>query len=335
MTFPRLEAHRRAARGQRDSGGRGRLLWGDVTMSTLDADDLVAITALFASYGIATEKLLTAASLTMAAGTVISGAYTDTASANGTSLVTAPENPAPNPDEGWGLEVRLDFTTTPGKVASQVHIKGYFAGAAGNGVSVLAWRWDTGAYELLSNDTTRMNTTTKAWNYTYPLLPRNQDSATNNVRIKFRAVTVDTADRLTLDYVAIRTAYAGASVNDIASAVVAAGLAGGLAKEATLGTPAGGSIAADIAALGGAAGPGASAVTLTVHDADSNPVADAEVWISTDADGTTVVAGTLRTGDDGATVTPFMLTAGATYYAWRRKAGVNFTNPATFVAVAD
>jgi hypothetical protein len=84
---------------------------------------------------------------------------------------------------------------------------------------------------------------------------------------------------------------------------------------------------------GDPSGAGTDSVTITVNDADGDPVADAEVWVSSDEDGTEVVAGTLRTGDNGQAT--FLLDAGVTYYLWRRKAGMNFTNPAEFVAVAD
>ena len=86
--------------------------------------------------------------------------------------------------------------------------------------------------------------------------------------------------------------------------------------------------------MSGTAGPGADEVTLTIHDDDGNPVADADVWISSDADGDIVVAGTLQTASDG-TVGPFMLDAGVRYYCWRQKDGVTFDNPQSFVAVAD
>lgn len=80
-------------------------------------------------------------------------------------------------------------------------------------------------------------------------------------------------------------------------------------------------------------GSGGDVVTLTVNDAGSNPIADCAVWITSDSDGDTVVAGTKYT--DQAGLVAFNLDAGTTYYCWRQKSGVNFTNPSTFVAVAD
>ena len=60
--------------------------------------------------------------------------------------------------------------------------------------------------------------------------------------------------------------------------------------------------------------------------ADAVPIADVDVWISTDAAGDNVIAGPLQTGADGDTKIPFMLDPG-NYYAWRQKSGVNFDNP--------
>lgn len=83
----------------------------------------------------------------------------------------------------------------------------------------------------------------------------------------------------------------------------------------------------------GAAGAGADDVTLILKDGSNNPIADAQVWISSDADGSTVVAGTLTTNDLGRVT--FKLDDGETYYRWAHKSGENFNNPQSFVAVAD
>lgn len=78
---------------------------------------------------------------------------------------------------------------------------------------------------------------------------------------------------------------------------------------------------------------GGSNVTLTINDDDTNPIADAEVWITSDSDGDTVVQGTKRTDTNGQVT--FLLDDGISYYAWRQKSGYNFTNPVQFTAVAD
>lgn len=80
-------------------------------------------------------------------------------------------------------------------------------------------------------------------------------------------------------------------------------------------------------------GPGADNVTITVNDANGNPVAGCSVWITSDLAGTVVIAGTLQTAADGNVL--FHLTAGTAYYLWRVKAGMSFSNPAYFIAVAD
>ena len=79
------------------------------------------------------------------------------------------------------------------------------------------------------------------------------------------------------------------------------------------------------------AGAGASANTYTVYESDgTTPIADCDVWVTTDLAGSNVVA----SGTSGAlgTVT-FYLDAGTTYYIWRQKDGWNFSNPDQEVAV--
>jgi len=85
--------------------------------------------------------------------------------------------------------------------------------------------------------------------------------------------------------------------------------------------------------VGGQTGSGADTVTLIITDGDDNPIADVDVWLTSDEDGDTVVAGTKQT--DAAGEVEFMLDAGTTYYRWAQKSGYNFTNPTSFVAVAD
>lgn len=79
-------------------------------------------------------------------------------------------------------------------------------------------------------------------------------------------------------------------------------------------------------------GSGADAVTMTITEG-GNPVADADVWITNDAAGANVVAGTLQTNSSGEVT--FMLDAGDTYYLWMQKDGVNSILGESFVAVAD
>jgi hypothetical protein len=84
--------------------------------------------------------------------------------------------------------------------------------------------------------------------------------------------------------------------------------------------------------LGGSAGSGASAVTIT-WTCDGSAVADGDVWITSDAAGANVVAGTLQTNSMGKAT--FMLDAGSTYFLWAAKDSINSIKGERFVAVAD
>lgn len=79
-------------------------------------------------------------------------------------------------------------------------------------------------------------------------------------------------------------------------------------------------------------GAGADSCTITIA-ANGSPVANADVWISADAAGSNIVAGTLSTNQAGEVT--FLLDAGKTYYLWMEKAGVNAIQGEAFVAVAD
>lgn len=88
--------------------------------------------------------------------------------------------------------------------------------------------------------------------------------------------------------------------------------------------------AAILAAIGG--GPPAGAITFTYNltsTAGGQPIADADVWVTTDIAGTNTIASG-RTDQYG-NVT-FYLDAG-TVYVWSQKTGFNFDNPDTEVIV--
>ncbi len=80
-------------------------------------------------------------------------------------------------------------------------------------------------------------------------------------------------------------------------------------------------------------GSGADSVTLNFIDDASDPVENMQVWISTDAAGTNVIAGTRLTDSNG-NIT-FLLDAGNTYYKSAQKSGVTSVINVSFVAVAD
>ena len=78
------------------------------------------------------------------------------------------------------------------------------------------------------------------------------------------------------------------------------------------------------AVSGNSPGAGAVEFTYTLTEAGSgDPIADADVWATTDSAGTVVVASG-RTDQNGEIT--FYLDAG-TIYIWRQKSGWNFTNP--------
>jgi len=81
---------------------------------------------------------------------------------------------------------------------------------------------------------------------------------------------------------------------------------------------------AAISGVGGAGGSGALSCTWTQKDDGDQPMDNVQVWITTDEEGTNVIAGTLLTDANGEVI--FMLDAG-TYYVWRERGGYNFTNP--------
>lgn len=79
---------------------------------------------------------------------------------------------------------------------------------------------------------------------------------------------------------------------------------------------------------GSSLGAGAISWSYTLTRSDNGqPIADAEVWVTTDSAGTNIIASG-RTNQSG--VITFMLDAG-TVYVWRAKTGFTFTNPDTEV----
>lgn len=83
---------------------------------------------------------------------------------------------------------------------------------------------------------------------------------------------------------------------------------------------------------GGPVGSGSTSLPVTVTRPDNvTPVEGVAVWVSTDAAGTNVVAGTLYTDTLGRinTTVGFMLDPG-TYYLWRQHGSWTFANPTSF-----
>lgn len=142
------------------------------------------------------------------------------------------------------------------------------------------------------------------------------------------AVTVTVANLATGLYSAVCTLPSGYAAGDSVQVVVSATVGGVTA-----------SLSIDLGVLdskraGELVGSGADQVTVTITDsATSNPIADADVWVTADAAGTSVVAGTLQTNSQGKAT--FLLDAGTTYYLWAQKNGINSIAGTAFVAVAD
>lgn len=79
-----------------------------------------------------------------------------------------------------------------------------------------------------------------------------------------------------------------------------------------------------------AVGTGSVSVTLTIT-ADGSPIDGVAVYVTTDAAGTSITAGTLYTNAFGHVT--FQLDPG-TYYVWKQCSGYNFTNPETTTVTA-
>lgn len=78
-------------------------------------------------------------------------------------------------------------------------------------------------------------------------------------------------------------------------------------------------------------GPGATACSFFVNQAGA-AIPDADVWVTTDAAGANVIAGTLQTNSAG--IVTFMLDVGLTYYLWVQKDGINSVKGLQFIAAA-
>jgi hypothetical protein len=75
------------------------------------------------------------------------------------------------------------------------------------------------------------------------------------------------------------------------------------------------------------AGAGSLSFPIVVNNTEGNPIANAEVWVSTDPAGDNIVAGTLLTTHMG--VVTFNLDSG-TYYLWKQHPQYTFSNPTQF-----
>ena len=133
-----------------------------------------------------------------------------------------------------------------------------------------------------------------------------------------------------------RTSYSAFSVVNVAETAIAGtyAVSGGIVAPNAGGYVIAGTAVLDLAeasiepntSTGLGAGAIAHTYTLT-NSGDGLPIADAQVWATTDIGGSNIVASGV-TSTLG--VVTFYLDAG-TYYFWRSKGGWNFTNPDTEV----
>lgn len=138
-----------------------------------------------------------AGSSTDTTGTVISGTYANTDTADANLWVTAPVNPG-------GLDMRLNFALGANRIPISVAISGWFNGSS-QYANVYAYDYLNAAWNQLSNSANRMATRTSTANYSYPLTLQNFDPATGNVIIRFVSPSTNTGHRLSLDRVVVNS----------------------------------------------------------------------------------------------------------------------------------
>jgi hypothetical protein len=84
----------------------------------------------------------------------------------------------------------------------------------------------------------------------------------------------------------------------------------------------------EVSGVGGV-GSGGTLCTWTQKDDGDQPMDNVKTWVTTDIEGTNVIAGTLCTNAQGEV--SFMLDVPQTVYVWRERASCNFSNPQTWV----
>lgn len=141
-------------------------------------------------------------SVVLAAGTAIAGTYVNTQSDDDNRYTLAPVNPG-------GLDLTLVFQLGTGRAPVSVGINGYWNGS-GQYCNVLAYDYDLGVWDQLTNSTTRMNHRTSETNYSFAL-NREHIKSDGEVSIRFVSPSTNTAHRLYLDRVLV------ASVAEVAS----------------------------------------------------------------------------------------------------------------------
>jgi len=159
-----------------------------------------------------------ATAYTLIQGTVISGSWNSTATADGTMFILAPAASA--------LDVNLTFAAGSGWAPLTVSIIGRYQAAANHKVDVYAWNYDTAAWDQLTNTTTAMLHRTSNTTYVFPLARVYMDAA-GAAKIRFASADVTTTYRLNIDRVFVNTVVTDAAT----SGVIVAGYAGGMDPE--------------------------------------------------------------------------------------------------------
>lgn len=179
---------------------------------------------------------------------------------------------------------------------------------------------------VLTDTVTTYTGNTKQTGDVYAKLPTNFE----DLAIVDTAGTVKVPDTQKVDIETIKTKGITCGAAVTVNAVVGTATAGAL--ESTL-TTLRGADSDTLETLSGqldlvaSAGTGATTCTYTCEDDDGDPIENVQVWLSTDSSGTPVYASGI-TNSSGQVV--FYLDVGDTYYVFRQKAGVNFTNPQTW-----
>jgi hypothetical protein len=158
----------------------------------------------------------TSISGTLVNGTSITGSYVDTKLINNVYWTTAPSGTQLG---GFGLNESLYFNVGSTRV-SQISIAGRFQNATGSARSVDVWAYSytTSGYTSISNTVIRMNHSTTDQIYSYTLLPEHQDTNGNCI-IRLTSTSTSTGDRLYVDQMLVKAVAAGATANEIATAV--------------------------------------------------------------------------------------------------------------------
>ena len=168
-----------------------------IGMATNNLDSQLSAIATATNAGDLASKVADSGSVIT--GTIISNTYASTASDDNVFWITAP---APAAVSGYGLRQSLIFNLPLNRVATQLQIRGYWAGNPP--VNVFAYNTRTGVYNQLTNTNTNMasRTTEALYSITIPVDYIDTSGGVYNiVTIELRTTSINTTYRLNLDRV--------------------------------------------------------------------------------------------------------------------------------------